>query len=625
MPSNLTNILEDYFKEKGLRYKTTTTGQYTMEICPACGDNKFHHCYVNRENGLWDCKKCSAKGNFNHFREYHGDSWMDLSEFVVPVGEKEEAPEKVEYVKPNPALAIDCQLRLDENNDLKEYLHKERGLNDETIQHFQIGVSAAHSKVTIPIYENGELVNIKSRRNPKDTEGPRYINEAGCKAALFNGDSIEEGEEVYLVEGEFDAMVLWQNGYKRVVSTTLGAGSFPDDWVQKLRKASVVYICYDTDEPGKEGAQAAAQAIGTDRCRIVSLPAPADTTKKKNDITDFFNEGHTALEFADIAKSAKKFKNSKPIVHISEMNEELRNALLTKDIFGEFSGYSALDHIMGGFRKGRVIILSGLTSVGKSSLAACIGLNFALNKKPVFYFSLEMPPIDLAKKFLILRSKLRNDDLLQIADPSPALTKVDATLVEFLGDENVPGSGMPIYMYNGSGMIKPDTLDKMVALAMKKIPPKLIVIDHLHYFSHNFNNMASETAMVVRRIKQLAVEHEVPILLLAHLNRGGRSQQRKGLYTPSLSDLRDSGAIEQDADQVLFVCRDSENENATERQKAFVKVAKNRDGMAGRSVSMFFDEGINFFEEVEGVDYEQEKIEEKKELDAEVKMDDIAL
>jgi len=144
----------------------------------------------------------------------------------------------------------------------------------------------------------------------------------------------------------------------------------------------------------------------------------------------------------------------------------------------------------------------------------------------------------------------------------------------------------------------------------------------LHYFAHGSYNLTAETSQAVRQIKQLAIELDLPIVLITHLNRSGRQKQKKGLYVPSLSDLRDTGALEQDADQVLFVCRDSESEDPDERKKAFIKCAKNRDGYAGWSVSCEFDEDITtFIEEAVGVDYAGEakavEIEMKEEVEIE--------
>ena len=98
------------------------------------------------------------------------------------------------------------------------------------------------------------------------------------------------------------------------------------------------------------------------------------------------------------------------------------------------------------------------------------------------------------------------------------------------------------------------------------------------------------------------MELDLPILLLAHLNRAGRAQQRRWLYIPTLADLKDAWAIEQDADQVLFVCRDSEAVDEDDKRKAVVKVAKNRDWATGHT-SYDFDTDIGYFSEVVWDDY----------------------
>ena len=602
------NLIEDYLKEKNIQYRKTGNSQFVIKICPACDDDKGTHCYINQASGMWDCKKCMGKGNFNQFRKLFGDSYVDLA--LLPEAGKQKISTKT--IDPNIVVNASAKL-LSLYKDHLAYLVTERQLDIDTIKHFRLGSTG--SKICIPIYKKGVVVNVRYRRDPKETTGAKYTQERGCKAELFNNIIFDDTpSEVIITEGEFDAIKLHQKGFKNVVSTTLGSTYFPDAWIQYFNKVKKIYICYDNDFDGQKGATMVAQKLGPDRCYNVVLPK--DPNEPKVDTTDFFNKGNTEKEFESLLKQAKLMQES-VILHISDLIPTLREKLLNGDVFGKSTGYNQLDEVVGGLRKGRLIILSGLTSTGKSSFATCIALNYSLMNRPVFNFSLEMPPIDLAKKFLMLRSRLTHEDLKEIKDPSKELQKIDETFLEFIGTEEK--ERLPIYFYNGSGMIKMDALRESIKLSIEKHGVELVIIDHLHYFAHNYANTTQETAMIVRNIKQLAVEFDIPIILLAHLNRGGRTSQRKGLYTPALSDLRDTGAIEQDADQVLFVCRDSENEKKEERQKSFIKVAKNRDGQAGISISMEFDEETTYFEEIIGADFEAEAKEtkeaEKSELD----------
>lgn len=161
---------------------------------------------------------------------------------------------------------------------------------------------------------------------------------------------------------------------------------------------------------------------------------------------------------------------------------------------------------------------------------------------------------------------------------------------------------MPLYIMNSSGQVTLQKVLDVCRVAKETYGMQVIFIDHLHYFGTSTNNRSADIANITRQIKAIAMELDVPIVLLAHLNRAGRSLQRRGMYIPTLSDLKDAGAIEQDADQVVFICRDSEATNDSDKRKSIWKVAKNRDGATGYA-SFDFDMEVGFFSEVAGVDY----------------------
>lgn len=615
----LTAFITDYFSQKGVEYKDAGD-QFVLKNCPACKDDKFHHFYMNKATGLWDCKKCFSKGHFNQFRSYFGDTDLNFAEFDIKIPEIQEK----QYRSLDNKMALNFATRLwSSQEDVQKYLEEERGLTKETLEHFKIGVSD-DGKIAIPIYEDGLLINLRYRKNPSDTsEGPKYNTEKNCRSALFNVDVLKNGKHksCFLTEGEFDAMKLIQEGFTNTVSVTLGAGSFPDEWKEDFKNMGMIYIVFDQDEAGRKGAAKVADILGPYRCKIINLPCPE--TQSKTDVTDYFmRDSGTKVSFISLIEKAKYASgvDEDAVKHISEFNEELRERLLSKEYFGEKTGFEAFDDIMGGLRKGRLVIVSGLTNCGKTSWSLNVALSLSDRKIPTYFFSLEMPPLDIAKKTLMLKAQLTNNDLKDIEDPSAVLNSVDSTLATFtLGD-------LPVYLFNGSGEAKIETLVQTARMAVEKHGVKCIFVDHLHYFVQNYGNLTGETSKLVRQMKQLAKTLDIPIVLLCHLNRGGRQQKRKGLYVPSLSDLRDSGAIEQDADQVIFVCRDSESEDAEEREKTVIKLAKNRDGSAGRGISMKFIEHYGaFIELVGGTDYEQEAKDVASEKVAEVSMPDASI
>lgn len=588
-------LIEAYLREKNLDFKTVN-GQYNLlNGCPKCGDPKKHHFYIDGITGLWDCKKCGASGNWNQFRDIYCDAPIKLPE----PDESEKRPEPKEYkiLDYEQVRKYSQVLWSGLKPEFLDYLQDKRQLEEATIKHFKLGLD--NESISIPILDaDHNLINIRRRRNPWDkTDGPRYTGEAGCKSILFNeGCLVSKPLEVYLTEGEFDAMQLWQRGLKNVVSTTLGANYFSPEWVDKLKDVKRVYICYDNDEPGREGAKMVADKIGHDKCRIVEIPK--EPSEKKIDISDYFTKkGKTKKDFLELVKKAKipTAFDEDSIKHIADYNDELREKLLAGDYTGISTGYDSLDKIMGGYRKGRVVVLSGFTSVGKTTFSQNLVLKMAARKLPCMYISMEMPPVDICKKFLQLQASITGSSLESLEEKTPLMATVDKGLEEF--------KDLPIYLFNRQGGLDLQVVMDTCRVAKETYNCELLVIDHLHYFAVSTGNRTAEVSAIIRQVKEIAMELDLPVLLLAHLNRTGKTAIKKGMvYIPTLTDLKESGSIEQDADQVVFVARDSESTDEDEKRKTVIKVAKNRDGQTGYT-SMDFDLDIGFFSEKVSEDY----------------------
>jgi hypothetical protein len=191
----------------------------------------------------------------------------------------------------------------------REYLRgPKRGLTDQTIDAFKLGWDGY--RYTIPVYVNGKLVNIRHRKdddNARD-EGPKMLNTKGygSPARLFNREVLPGCDAPIVCEGEFDAMMLTQQGWA-AVTTTHGAGTFLKEWLPLFNHCKIVYVCYDRDIAGKKGGYDVGEMFG-DRARMVELPAPLPGDSK-TDITDLFTRhGETAAEFADLLAEARPWE-----------------------------------------------------------------------------------------------------------------------------------------------------------------------------------------------------------------------------------------------------------------------------------------------------------------------------
>lgn len=256
----------------------------------------------------------------------------------------------------------------------------------------------------------------------------------------------------------------------------------------------------------------------------------------------------------------------------------------TGELRGVPSGFTALDNMLSGFQKSDLIILAARPSMGKTSLALDIARQAATKHNiPVGFFSLEMSSAQLVDRMLASESKVnawrlrtgklsRDEDFGRIRD---ALDKL---------------SNAPIFIDDQPG----NNILKMRAVARRLKSEKglgLIIVDYLQLIiptnNRNSDNVVQQVTEISRSLKQLARELEVPVIALSQLSRA--VEQRGGDGRPKLSDLRDSGSIEQDADVVMFIHReDKYKENSDKQNIAQIHIEKHRNGAVG-SVELFFD------------------------------------
>jgi replicative DNA helicase len=266
-------------------------------------------------------------------------------------------------------------------------------------------------------------------------------------------------------------------------------------------------------------------------------------------------------------------------------------------VMGVASGFAGIDKMTRGFQGGDLIVLAARPSMGKSALAMNIAENAALSGKPVAVFSLEMSAMQLAQRLLSGSSGLPMYLLQQpwtIYDSGwPKITTGLARLNQ-----------LPIWL-NDAPIMK---ASEIRALCMRldgqlreEYPDGLglIVIDYLQLmtFESKNSNRSEGLGDITRSLKQVAKEFQVPVLLLSQLNRDLEKRPDK---RPHLSDLRDSGAIEQDADIVMFVYRDERyDEHSLDKGKAEIIFGKQRNGALG-SVTLGFDGKYAKFRDLEG-------------------------
>ena len=252
----------------------------------------------------------------------------------------------------------------------------------------------------------------------------------------------------------------------------------------------------------------------------------------------------------------------------------------TGELRGVSTGFKDLDHKLAGFQKSDLIILAARPSMGKTSLALDIARQAAAHGTPVGIFSLEMSAQQIVDRMLaaearvdswkLRRGKISADEEFgRIRDALDKLAKA------------------PIFIDDKSS----NTVLKMRAVSRRLKSEHglgLIIVDYLQLMTptRNFESMVHQITEISRSLKGLARELDVPVLALSQLSRAVEARGGR----PRLSDLRDSGSIEQDADVVMFIHRDDKiNENSNKPNVAEILIEKHRNGPTGK-IELYFDE-----------------------------------
>ena len=244
-------------------------------------------------------------------------------------------------------------------------------------------------------------------------------------------------------------------------------------------------------------------------------------------------------------------------------------------ITGTPSGFEDLDRITGGFQPGNLIILAARPGMGKSALMANFAEHAALTtKQAVALFSLEMSEGELAQRFIASQASIKGDDLRKGKVPQTRWAKILAASNRLAESS--------LFVDDSSDLSVLDVRAKTRRLAQQQADGLgLVLIDYLQLMraSGQTDNRAEQVGQISRGLKTLARELEVPVIALSQLNRGVEQRADK---RPMLSDLRESGAIEQDADLVMFIYRDEYyDEDSEDEGMAEVHIAKHRNGGLG--------------------------------------------
>jgi len=327
-----------------------------------------------------------------------------------------------------------------------------------------------------------------------------------------------------------------------------------------------------------------------------------DLEKKLFDLSNFNKDSYEFKDFATVTKSSIKL---------------VEKAFKKKGKYsGVVSGFNDLDNMLGGLQNSDLVILAGRPSMGKTALATNIAFNAAKfysseeEKGSVVMFSLEMSAEQIGLRILAEQSKIPSDKLRK-----GELTENDSIALS----ETYKEIHNLRFFFDDSPNLTVSELRSKLRRYKNNYNIKLVLIDYLQLIKPegNKDNRVNELSEITRNLKQLAKEFDLPVVSLSQLSRQVESRDDK---RPLLSDLRESGSIEQDADVVMFIYRESyylqrneptrgpdesqesyqkkhdawKDRNEEDFNKAEIIIAKQRNGATGK-VELYFDDKYTKF------------------------------
>lgn len=310
-----------------------------------------------------------------------------------------------------------------------------------------------------------------------------------------------------------------------------------------------------------------------------------DGYTREDEVEELLSEAEKNMMEVSNRKNAGDFKHIKDVLVETYDNIELLHTQ-TGDVTGISSGFTDLDKITAGFQKNDLIIVAARPSVGKTAFALNVAQNAATAGENVAIFSLEMGADQLVMRMLCAEGNID----AQVMRTGSLQAEDWRKLTMAMGSLSNTG----IYIDDSSGIRVNEIRSKCRRLKQEH-GLDMVIIDYMQLISGSGKpgeNRQQEVSDISRQLKGLARELEIPVIALSQLSRGVEQREDK---RPMLSDLRESGSIEQDADIVSFLYREDYYDKETENENMIeIIIAKQRNGPTG-TVTLAFAKEYNKF------------------------------
>lgn len=526
--------------------KEVSAGNLQVFNCPFCGkkDGKF---YIKEDTGVYICHhgSCGAKGNLSTLKEKLG-----LKDKDVKLGTKKKVmKEKLVYNRSNIGTLLNNYKQ--EQEDAKPTIEFINGRGIDTIVAFDNSVQYQKSDnaVMFVYKENGQLAGIKYR----SIKEKKFYQAAGSKAVLWNMDNATN-EKLLICEGEWDMLTLAQCGYKDMAtSVPMGVGNL--DWIDNCRELleskKEIILIFDNDDAGKIALNKVSQ-------RLEYLDAEIKTVDLGS-----YKDLNEVLMFEGVQKVRDMVENplNIEIKGIETLYETERFDI--NDLERVPYGIESVDNVLRGAKEGELIILAGSNGSGKTTITKQFMLNARSFGKKVFVVNGEID------------NKIFKEDLFLQANGDNPLVKVEDRMFPGNYDYKVTDENYTkinawldgyFYSMSSSESLTDENVMNKIKLAIKKHNCFFIVVDNLSVIDCKGENESSAKGEFAAKLKALAVQYGVCVLLVNHLIKGertGRGQEA----------IKGGGKVTDVADVVLILDR---IDDVSADHNAILGIKKNR-------------------------------------------------
>jgi len=590
-----------------------------VELYPASNGNVRTSCWFHGEEGeaktgrlyiqadpehphfgQFFCHRCDERGTFNKIRHHFGDA---PDGEITPVEKSKRLQilsQAAQYYHERLIYGDGDAVNPQPNEAVLEYLQQERGLSMDIILRFKLGVAdgnlgnelllSGHKRehisstglvwdtgkdfftpgmVMIPYFIQGSCAQIRGR--DLTAVKNKYKTPPGQDPIPFNLDLLLEDNLAFIIftEGEFDAMLLEDLGYNAIGIP--GARAFQEEWVRAFAETRKIFICFDNDEPGHEGAEKIAGWLGG-KSRIVEMPTPP-LGEKKIDVTDYFiKHGYKTEDFDQLLRRS----SSGQLISVMDAFEMWTEREGNSELSGIELGIDRLDTVIRpGLLPGQVMVMLARTGTGKTVTAINImqrQIKADPERTKILFVSLEQTQNEWFERARRIHG-FYNPQLVPGKD-------LEMSTVEYYRNN---------FMMIDKNRLSPDDLRTNIRQAEDELQGEItmVVVDYLGYWARAFKGEPYvRTSEAIMTMKEIAKDMQVPIFAPHQVNRG--SEPGKPIR---LNDARESGVIEETADFAASLLNDMNNPGVGPKEatgRVDIEWLKSRHGGVGVSAELRF-------------------------------------